>query len=249
MPSGTDIGAGDKVMHPFTGIQITDKGVAWLSDWIGQIRETIGMEIPLATDHFGHIGVNSCIRLARAMEKWSLAWMEDMVPWEFPDLLKQIKDSTTTPILTGEDIYLKEDFARLIGAGAVDMIHPDLATAGGLMETKKIGDYAMEHGVAMAMHFAGTPVSFMASVHCAAATENFVALEHHSLDVPWWESLVRTTGGQPLIDKGFAIVPDTPGLGVEVNEDVARQHLRPDSGYFKPTPEWDKERSNDRHWS
>jgi len=249
MPAGTDIGAGGKVMHPFTGIQITDKGVAWLSDWIGQIRETIGMEIPLATDHFGHIGVNSCIRLARAMERWSLAWMEDMVPWEFPDLLKQIKDSTTTPILTGEDIFLKEDFARLIGAGAVDMIHPDLATAGGLMETKKIGDYAMEHSVAMAMHFAGTPVSFMASVHCAAATENFVALEHHSLDVPWWESLVRTTGGQPLIEKGFAIVPDMPGLGVELNEDVVRQHLRPDSGYFKPTPEWDKERSNDRHWS
>jgi L-alanine-DL-glutamate epimerase-like enolase superfamily enzyme len=249
MPTGTDIGGGDKVMHPFTGIQITDKGVAWLSDWIGQIRETIGMEIPLATDHFGHIGVNSCIRLARAMEKWSLAWMEDMVPWEFPDLLKQIKDSTTTPILTGEDIYLKEDFARLIGAGAVDMIHPDLATAGGLMETKKIGDYAMEHGVAMAMHFAGTPVSFMASVHCAAATENFIALEHHSLDVPWWESLVRTTGGQPLIEKGFAIVPDMPGLGVELNEEAVRQHLRPDSGYFKPTPEWDKERSNDRHWS
>jgi L-alanine-DL-glutamate epimerase-like enolase superfamily enzyme len=249
MPAGTDIGAGDKVMHPFTGIQITDKGVAWLSDWIGQIRETIGMEIPLATDHFGHIGVNSCIRLARAMEKWSLAWMEDMVPWEFPDLLKQIKDSTTTPILTGEDIYLKEDFARLIGAGAVTMIHPDLATAGGLMETKKIGDYAMEHGVAMAMHFAGTPVSFMASVHCAAATENFIALEHHSLDVPWWESLVRATSGQPLIEKGFAIVPDMPGLGVELNEDVVRQHLRPDSGYFKPTPEWDTERSNDRHWS
>jgi L-alanine-DL-glutamate epimerase-like enolase superfamily enzyme len=249
MPAGTDIGGGDTVMHPFTGIKITDKGIEWLSDWIGQIRETIGMEIPLATDHFGHIGVGSCIRLARAMEKWSLAWMEDMVPWEFTDLLKQIKDSTTTPILTGEDIYLKEDFARLISAGAVDMIHPDLATAGGLIETKKIGDYAMEHGVAMAMHFAGTPVSFMASVHCAAANQNFVALEHHSLDVPWWESLVRTTGGQPLIEKGFAIVPDTPGLGVELNEDAVRQHLRPDSGYFKPTPEWDKERSNDRHWS
>lgn len=249
MPAGTNAGLGDKVMHPFTGIQITDKGIAWLSDWIGQIRETIGMEIPLATDHFGHIGVNSCIRLARAMEKWNLAWMEDMVPWEFPDLLRQIKESTTTPILTGEDIYLKEGFATLINAGAVDMIHPDLATAGGLIETKKIGDFAMEHGVAMAMHFAGTPVSFMANVHCAAATENFVALEHHSLDVPWWESLVRSTGGQPLIEKGFAIVPDTPGLGVELNEDAVRQHLRPDSAYFKPTPEWDKERSNDRHWS
>jgi L-alanine-DL-glutamate epimerase-like enolase superfamily enzyme len=249
MPAGTDIGGGARVMHPFTGISITDKGIAWLSDWVGQLRETIGMEIPLASDHFGHIGVNSCIKLARAMEKWNLAWMEDMVPWELGDLLKQITDSTTTPILTGEDIYLKEDFAKLIDRGAVDMIHPDLASSGGLIETKKIGDYAMEHGVAMAMHFAGTPVSFMANVHCAAATENFVALEHHSLDVPWWESLVRTTSGQPLVEKGFAIVPDSPGLGVELNEEAVTQHLRPGSDYFKPTPEWDKERSNDRHWS
>ena len=129
------------------------------------------------------------------------------------------------------------------------MIHPDLASAGGLMETKKIGDYAMEHGVAMAMHFAGTPISFMANVHTAAATENFIALEHHSLDVPWWESLVHTVGGQPLVDKGFAVVPDTPGLGVELNEEIVKQHLRPNSGYFNPTSEWDKERSNDRHWS
>jgi L-alanine-DL-glutamate epimerase-like enolase superfamily enzyme len=249
MPPGTDTGGGGRVMHPFTGIQITDKGIAWLSDWVGQIREIIGMEIPLASDHYGHIGVNSCIKLARAMEKWNLAWMEDMVPWEFTDLLKQITESTTTPILTGEDIYLKESFMKLIDAGAVDMIHPDLASAGGLVETKKIGDYAMEHGVAMAMHFAGTPISFMANVHCAAATENFVALEHHSLDVPWWDSLVKTTGGQPLVDKGYAIVPDTPGLGVELNEEAVRQHLRPDSAYFKPTPEWDKERSNDRIWS
>jgi L-alanine-DL-glutamate epimerase-like enolase superfamily enzyme len=81
MPLGTNIGGGERVMHPFTGIEITDKGVAWLSDWVGQIREVVGMEIPLASDHYGHISVNSCIKLARAMEKWNLAWMEDMVPW------------------------------------------------------------------------------------------------------------------------------------------------------------------------
>jgi L-alanine-DL-glutamate epimerase-like enolase superfamily enzyme len=249
MPAGTNIGGGDRVMHPFTGIEITDKGLAWLSDWVGKIRDVIGMEIPLSTDHYGHISVNSCIKLARAMEKWNLAWMEDMVPWQFGELMKQIKDATTTPILTGEDIYLKEPFIKLIDMGAVDMIHPDLASAGGLMETKKIGDYAMEHGVAMAMHFAGTPVSFMANVHCAAATENFVALEHHSIDVPWWESLVRTTGGNALVEKGFAIVPDAPGLGVELNDEVVKQHLRPKSGYFDPTPQWDDIRSNDRQWS
>jgi L-alanine-DL-glutamate epimerase-like enolase superfamily enzyme len=249
MPLGTNIGQGDRVMHPFTGIEISEKGIAWLSDWVGQLREVIGMEIPLSTDHYGHISVNSCIKLARAMEKWNLAWMEDMVPWQFGEQMKQIRDSTTVPILTGEDIYLKEPFIKLIDMGAVDMIHPDLASSGGLIETKKIGDYAMENGVAMAMHFAGTPISFMANVHCAAATENFIALEHHSLDVAWWESLVRTTGGNPLIEKGYAVVPDSPGLGVELNEEVAKAHLHPKSGFFLPTPEWDTIRSNDRTWS
>jgi L-alanine-DL-glutamate epimerase-like enolase superfamily enzyme len=249
MPLGTNISQGERVMHPFTGIEISEKGIAWMSDWVGQLREVIGMEIPLSSDHYGHISVNSCIKLARAMEKWNLAWMEDMVPWQFGELLKQIRESTTVPVLTGEDIFLKEPFMKLIDMGAVDMIHPDLASSGGLMETKKIGDYAMEHAVAMAMHFAGTPVSFMANVHCAAATENFIALEHHSLDVPWWESLVRTTSGKPLIDKGFAIVPDSPGLGVELNDEVAKQHLRPNATFFAPTPEWDTVRSNDRPWS
>jgi L-alanine-DL-glutamate epimerase-like enolase superfamily enzyme len=249
MPAGTNIGQGDRVMHPFTGIEITDKGIAWLSDWVGQIREIIGMEVPLSTDHYGHISVNSCIKLARAMEKWNLAWMEDMVPWQFGEQMKQIRDSTTVPILTGEDIFLKEPFIKLIDMGAVDMIHPDLASSGGLIETKKIGDYAMEHGVAMAMHFAGTPISFMANVHCAAATENFIALEHHSMDVPWWESMVRTTSGNALVEKGFAVVPDSPGLGVELNEEVVKEHLRPKSGFFVPTPEWDNIRSNDRPWS
>ena len=248
-PVGLTFSASQSIMHPFTGIEITDKGVAFLSDWVAAIREVIGMEVPLASDHYGHIGVNSCIRLARAMERHQMAWMEDMVPWQFGQLLKEIKDQVNVPILTGEDIYLKEPFVELIRMGAVDMIHPDLASSGGLIETKKIGDVAQEHGVAMAMHFAGTPVSFMANVHCAAATENFVALEHHSLDVPWWEQLVTTVDGKPLVDRGFALVPDSPGLGIELNETVVRQHLRPGSGYFDATPQWDKERSWDRTWS
>jgi L-alanine-DL-glutamate epimerase-like enolase superfamily enzyme len=128
------------------------------------------------------------------------------------------------------------------------MIHPDLASAGGLLETKKIGDYAMEHGVAMAMHFAGTPISFMANVHTAAATDNFIALEHHSVDVPWWEDLV-TGPEKPLNNRGFAAPPDRPGLGVELVEEAVKAHLKPGTQYFAPTPEWDNERSWDRLWS
>lgn len=246
-PLGQEVRGGAMVMHPFTGIEITDKGIAVLSDYIAAIREVIGMDIPLSSDHYGHIGVNSCIRLARAMQKHQLAWMEDMVPWQFTELMKQITDAVDIPILTGEDIYLKEEFAKLVNARAVDMIHPDLASSGGILETKKIGDLAMEGGVPMAMHFAGTPVSFMANVHCAAATENFLCLEHHSIDVPWWEDMV-TSSAKPLVQNGFAIVPEKPGLGIELNAEVIKQHLK-EPGYFEPTPEWDTERSWDRLWS
>ena len=247
-PLGSSYVGRDTVMHPFTGISITEKGVAWLSDWVAAVREVIGPEVPLSSDHYGHIDVNSCIRLARAMEKHHLAWMEDMVPWQLGELMKQIRDATDVPILTGEDIYLKEDFNKLVDMGAVDMIHPDLASSGGLLETKKIGDYAMERGVAMAMHFAGTPVSFMANLHCAAATENFIALEHHSVDVPWWEDMV-TGPEKPINQRGFATPPDRPGLGIELVEEVVKAHLKPGTQYFAPTPEWDNERSWDRLWS
>ena len=247
-PTGMSYSGRDGVMHPFAGLSITEMGVAWLSDWVGAVREVIGPEVPLSSDHYGHIDVNSCIRLARAMEKHNLAWMEDMVPWQFGELMKQIRDAVDVPILTGEDIFLKEDFARLVEMGAVDMIHPDLASSGGLLETKKIGDHAMEHGVAMAMHFAGSPVSFMANLHCATATENFVALEHHSVDVPWWEDLV-TGIEKPIFRKGFALAPDRPGLGIELVEEVVKAHLKPGSECFAPTPEWNDERSWDRLWS
>jgi len=91
----------------------------------------------------------------------------------------------------------------------------------------------------------------MANVHCAAATENFLSLEHHSVDVPWWEDLVVTTDGRKLIEKGFANVPlDAPGLGIELNDEVVKQHLhKSDQSYFEPTPEWDELRSHDRTWS
>lgn len=238
-------------MHPFTQIQITEKGLEELAQIVENVRNMVGYEIPLSTDHYGHFDLNNNIRLARALEKYRLAWFEDMVPWEYTEQWKTITNAIETPTTTGEDIYLLKDFKPLIDARAVDIIHPDLASSGGLLETKRIGDYAEEYGVAMAMHQAGTPVSFMASVHCAAATQNFLALEHHSVDVPWWEDLVKTVGNFKMIDKGFATVPlIAPGLGIELNEDVLKEHLDPrDKSFFAPTKEWDVLRSHDRRYS
>lgn len=246
-PTGQTLQDVTNVMHPFTGIEITDKGIDFLSEYVGGVREVIGMEIPLSSDHYGHIGINSCIRLGKAMEKYQIAWMEDMVPWQFTDMLKEIKNSIDIPLCTGEDIYLKEEFAKLVNERAVDVIHPDLASSGGLLETKKIGDHAMEHGVTMALHYAGTPIGFLASVHCAAATENFLCLEHHGVDVDWWEDLV-TGISKPIVENGHVNVPNTPGLGVELNEEVVREHLY-EPGYFEPSDEWNNFRSWDRLWS
>jgi len=244
--------------HPFTQVQLTEYGCEALAEIVGKVRGVAGYEIPLSSDHYGHFDVNNTIRMGKALEKYRLAWLEDGTQWYNFDDLKTMKNALETPICTGEDIYglrgpgLSLGFKDLIDAKCVDIIHPDLATSGGLLETKKIGDYAQEAGIAMAMHQAGTPVCFMANVHCAAATENFLALEHHSPDSAWWESMVKMTGSQPMIEKGFANVPlDAPGLGIELNDDVIIERFLPQNNksFFEPTDEWNNKNSNDRLWS
>ncbi len=235
--------------HPFTGIEVTDKGIDRLCEYVAAVRDNIGYSVPLSMDHLGHMGVKSIIRLGKAYEKYNLEWIEDVIPWFYTDLLKEITDASPTPTLTGEDIYQISDFETLCTKHVVDKIHPDLSTSGGILQTHKIGDMAFQNGVPMAMHFAGTPVACMANVHCAAATRNFLALENHSLDVPFWQDLV-TGIEKPIINRGYIKVPDTPGLGITLNDDVVKQHLRPGTGYFEPTPMWDEVQSlDDALWS
>ena len=168
-----------QVMHPFTHVRLTPDGIERICQYVADVRSVVGDQVPIAADHFGHIGVDDCLRLGEALEPFNLAWLEDLVPWQFTDMWVQLERGLRTPVCTGEDIYLLDGFKPLLDARAVNVIHPDLATSGGIMETKKIGDYAQERGISMALHMAGTPVSTMASVHCAAATQNFIALEHH----------------------------------------------------------------------
>lgn len=236
--------------HPFTGIQITEKGLDYLENYVREVREVIGYEVPLAIDHFGHVQLESCIRFCRRMEKYNLAWVEDLAPWMYTGHYVRLRNSTCVPICTGEDIYLKENYEKLIKAGGVSVIHPDILTCGGALELKKIADIADDHGVAVAIHMAESPIACMAAVHTAAAMHNVLALEYHSVDVPWWSSMVKGLP-EPLISKGFIKVPETPGLGIEsLNEEVLKEHINPDiPGMWEPTDSWNREFSNDRLWS
>lgn len=236
--------------HPFTGIQITEKGLDYLEEYVRQVREVIGYEVPLAVDHFGHVQLESCIRFCRRMEKYNLAWVEDLAPWMYTDHYVRLRSATSVPICTGEDIYLKEGYEKLIKAGGVSVIHPDILTCGGALELKKISDIADENGVAVVVHMAESPVACMAAVHTAAAMHNVLALEYHSIDIPWWSDMVNGLP-KPLIENGFIKVPEGPGLGIEsLNEELLRQHVNPEiPGMWEPTDSWNKEFSNDRIWS
>ena len=236
--------------HPFTGIHITEKGLDVLEQYVREVREVIGYEVPLAIDHFGHVCVEDCIRFARRMEPYNIAWMEDMVPWIYPDQLARLRNATTIPVCTGEDIYLKEGFAELFKKQAVSVIHPDILTCGGALELKKIADMADENGVAVAIHMAESPIAALAAIHTAAAMHNVLAMELHSVDIPWWQDLVNGPE-KPFVKDGFITVPNAPGLGIEsLNEALIAEHINPAiPGIWEPTDAWNTEFSNDRIWS
>jgi L-alanine-DL-glutamate epimerase-like enolase superfamily enzyme len=227
----------------------TPKGLEMLCEYVAAVRDVIGYAAPLAADHFGMLEVNDCIAYARAFEPYQLAWAEDMLQvhhlgprngaapmnWR---AYKEICAATITPQATGEGLFgLEEGFKNFIDNRAIDIIHPDPLTSGAIRETKRIADYASMHGIPTAIHFAGSPVGCMACVHMAATIKDLVAMENHAVDIPWWDDLVEGPS-KPIIQQGFIPVPEGPGLGVELNEDVVKEHLRI-PGYFEPTPQFD----------
>jgi L-alanine-DL-glutamate epimerase-like enolase superfamily enzyme len=248
-PEGVQMQYGNlPTRHMFMATEMTEKGLDMMCEYVAAVREQVGMDIPLAADHFGPLSVNSCIRLGKALTKYNISWLEDMIPWQETALLKKISDAVDIPVLTGEDIYLKEPFEVLCREHAVDMIQPDLLSTGGILETKKIGDMAEEYGVPMALHCAHTPIGAMATAQVAAATHNFLVMENHAVDIPWWSDLVEGMD-KPFVSKGYITVSDKPGLGITLNEAECKKHLA-EPGWFEPTDQWNNiGRPNDRLWS
>lgn len=235
------------------GAHVSDEGIARMVEVVAAVRQAVGWETSLCIDHFGHgfMTAKEVIRLGRALEPYGLAWMEDPMPWWDIAGHQRVTEAIQVPTAAGEELYLWDGFREWIERRAVDIIHPDLLTAGGMLETKKIADYAERYGLPTALHFAGSPIAFMANLHTAAAIPSLIALEHHGLDLPFWEELV-TGLAQPLMVNGYVRVPDQPGLGVDLNLEAIRANLRPPSGLFEPTDEWNTPKLGfwqpDRRW-
>lgn len=233
------LGRGWRAPGSGQGAKLTDRGIARAVEVVQAVRAAAGSETSLCTDHFGHgyLTAKEVIRLGDAFEPYHLAWIEDPMPWWDVAGHQQVSSAIRTPTAAGEELYLWDGFRELIEKRAVDIVHPDLLTSGGMLETKRIADYAERYGLATALHFAGSPIAFMAAVHCAASFASFMALEHHGLDMPFWSSLV-TGLPEDYMAGGYCAVPDRPGLGVDLNLEAIEANLRTPGTLFQPTDAW-----------
>ena len=219
----------------------TDKGLEYWGEYVGAVRDIIGWDKTFGADHFGYLTVDDGIRLGKAMTQYNLAFLEDPIPYYRPNavqLNKMITEGSPTPTLHGEDLFGFEEFKPWIDEHAVDMIHPDMLTSGGILETKRIADYANMHGIPVMFHMAGSPVGAIASIHCACLVDDFISMENHAVDSEWWSDIV-TGVDKPIIKDGYYTVPEKPGLGIELNEEVCKEHLLI-PGFLEPTPEYDR---------
>jgi len=174
------------------------------------------------------------LRLAEALEHLPLLWLEDPTPPQDLRSVAQLSARTTTPIATGENLYRLGNFATLIELGGVDILAPDIQKVGGLAEVRRIAAYGDVHTRPLAPHNISGPIGTMASAHVCAAIPNFLVLEWHAASVPFFDELV--TLGRPLIEDGYIALPDTPGIGVELDLDVARRYARPGETFFGEGP-------------
>jgi len=211
----------DNDPDPYNG-RLTNSAIEKKREIVEAVREEIGYDVDLAFDCHWDYSVESAKRLAYELEGYDLMWLEDLVPPENMDAQKEVTSATRTPVATGENRFRVFELSELIYEHGVDIITPDPTTVGGLAETMRIADRAEENYMPMSPHNVCSPVGTMACVHLGAATPNFDLLEYHALEVDWWDDmLVRD---EPLIQDGCIEVPEAPGLGIELNEDVVEEH-------------------------
>jgi galactonate dehydratase len=206
--------------------------LATIVDRVAAVREEIGPTVDLAIDMHGQFDAPSGIQIARALAPFNLMWLEEPVPPENIAALREVKALGVVPICAGENLYTRFGFRELITTQAADIIMPDIPKCGGLSEARKIAALAELYYIPFAPHNVSSPVGTIAACHVCATIPNFLVLEWHAIDHPHWESLVQGAG--PIIHDGYIYLSDAPGLGVELDDEVARRHLHTRMGdtYF-----------------
>jgi galactonate dehydratase len=194
------------------------------------MRESLDKRVDLAVDMHGRYDMTTAKRVAIELEPFRLLWLEEPVAAENIDAMRDVRQSTKTPICCGENLFLRHGFREVLEKRAADILMPDIQKCGGLLEGRKIADMAHTYYVPVAPHCVVSPIGAMGSVHVCAAIPNFLVLEWHWLPrLELWRNFVKE--GE-IIQKGWITVPDRPGLGVEMNDEEARKAQAPDTPWF-----------------
>jgi len=223
--------------HPDRGL-MTERGLKQVIACVEAMKKVLGDEIGLALDCGPGWTVKDAITFARALEPLNITWLEDLItgdytPYPNAEVFRDITQSTSIPIHTGEQIYLRQNFKDLIEKQAVNVIGPDPEDVGGLAELKWIAEYADIHGILVAPHgiFDGL-IGLAAHVHLAAALpQNYIAFEYPVGQPEWWYEIVDGLPN-PIVKRGFIDVWDRPGLGVTFNIQAAKSHLSDEDRRF-----------------
>ncbi len=195
-------------------------------------RELYPSNVDLAVDMHGRYDATTGKRVAKEVEKFKLLWLEEPVPAENIDALRDVRQSTSTPICCGENLFLRHGFREVLEKRAADIIMPDIQKCGGLLESRKIADLAHTYYVPVAPHCVTSPIGMMAAAHVCAAIPNFLVIEWHWIDsLPLWKGWVKE--GE-IIEKGFITMPERAGIGVEMDDEVARKAQVKDTPWFEP---------------
>ncbi|NJO37418.1 MAG: mandelate racemase/muconate lactonizing enzyme family protein [Rhizobiales bacterium] len=189
--------------------------------FVKRIREAVGDRADLLFGTHGQLTASGAIRLARRLEPHDPLWFEEPVPPEKPEEMAKVAAATTIPVATGERLATKYEFSRVLATGAASILQPALGRVGGLLEAKKIAGMAEAHYAQIAPHLYCGPIEAAANIQLAACSPNFLILES-----------IQTFGGfhaeileKPLRwEEGYIIPSDEPGIGVTLNEEVARNH-------------------------
>ena len=188
------------------------------------VRDAIGADTELLIEMHGRFSPAIAVEIAHELEPFKPSWIEEPVPPENLAALKKVAEKVTIPVATGERIHTRYDYRQLFELQAADIIQPDITHFGGLLETKKLAAWAETYYMLVAPHNVGGPVSTAAALHFAASTPNFKIQEHFNDFTEEW--VKSAAPGNPEVVDGYFALPQGPGLGVKLNEDVVREHPR-----------------------
>lgn len=181
------------------------------------IREAVGARADLLFGTHGQFTTAGAIRLGQALEPYSPLWFEEPIPPDAVDEMAKVARAVRIPVATGERLTTKAEFAAVLRSGAAEILQPALGRAGGIWEMKKVAAMAEAFNAQMAPHLYAGPIEWAANVHLAASIPNILMCE--CIETPFHDGLIK---GAIRVEEGFITPPDTPGLGIEVDEDLAR---------------------------